>query len=45
MVYNFFDERSTGTCAHKFFGCGAKSEIIPDQELAEKLHEPIIIKF
>ena len=34
MVYKFFDK--------KFSGSGVKSENMPNQELAEKLHEPVI---
>ena len=34
MVYIFFDK--------KFSGSGVKSGNIPNQELAEKLHEPVI---
>ena len=34
VVYNFFDKMSAG--------CAIKSEIMPNQELSEELHEPII---
>ena len=37
MVNNFFDKKSSG--------CGIKSEIMPNQQLAEELHKPIITKF
>ena len=36
MVYKFFDKKSSGN--------GARSEIIPKQQLAEELHKPIIRK-
>ena len=37
MVYKLHDKRSSGS--------GVKSEIIPNQELAEELHKPVIRKF
>ena len=37
MVYNFFDEKSTGS--------GMKNQITQNQQLAEELHKPIIRKF
>ena len=37
MVYKLHDKRSLGG--------GVKSEIIPNQELAEELHKPVIRKF
>ena len=36
MVYKFFGKKSSGN--------GARSEIIPKQQLAEELHKPIIRK-
>ena len=37
MVYNLFDKKSSGT--------GIKSNIMPNQQLAEELYKPIIKKF
>ena len=37
MVYNFFDEKSTGN--------GMKNQITQNQQLAEELHKPIVRKF
>ena len=37
MVYKSFDKKSSGSCF--------KSKIMPNQELAEELHKPIIRKF
>ena len=37
MVYKSFDKKSSGS--------GVKSIIMPNQELAEELHKPIIRKF
>ena len=36
-VYNFFDKKASGS--------GIKNENMPDQELAESLHKPIIRRF
>ena len=36
MVYTFFDKKSSGS--------GIKNENMPDQQLAEELHKPIIRK-
>ena len=37
MVYTFVNK--------KFSGCGAESEIMPNQELAEAIHKLVIRKF
>ena len=37
MVYKFFDKKTSGS--------GIKIENIPNKELAEELHKPIIRKF
>ena len=37
MIYKFFDRKTSGS--------GIKNESISDQQLAEKLHKPIIRKF
>ena len=37
MVYKSFDKKSSSSCF--------KSKIMPNQELAEELHKPIIRKF
>ena len=37
MVYKFFDKKTAGGAV--------KNENMSDQQLAEKLHKPIIIKF
>ena len=37
LFYKFFDKKSSG--------CGVKSKIMPNQELAEELQKPIIRKF
>ena len=37
MVYRFFDKKP--------FGSGIKNEDIPNKELADELHKPIIRKF
>ena len=37
MVYKSFDKKSSSSCV--------KSKIMPNQELAEELHKPIIRKF
>ena len=44
MFYKLFDENSSGTCANKFAGSVAKSKIMRNQELAGKLHKPVIRK-
>ena len=36
MVYNFFDKKASGS--------GIKNENMSDQQLAEKLHKPVIDK-
>ena len=50
MVYKYFDKTSSGANT----SCGAvtranksafKSEVIPNQQLAEELHKPIVTKF
>ena len=45
MVYTFFDKKPFATCENKFAGSGIKNENISNQELADDLHKPIIIKF
>ena len=37
MVYKFFDKNTSGSCI--------KNENMPNKELAEELHKPIIRKF
>ena len=44
MIYKFFDKKSA-MCAYKFTGSGIKNENIPNKELVEDLHKPIIKKF
>ena len=45
MIYNFFDKRTSATCANKFADGAVISEFIINQEMAEKLHKPINRKF
>ena len=50
IVYRFFDKKSSSfntsaTHQNKFKGDAAKSEVMPNPELAEELHKPIIRKF
>ena len=37
MVYNFFDKKSSGGAV--------KNEVVPNQELVEESHKPIIRKW
>ena len=45
LVYKCFEKKSSATGANKFVGCGFKSEIISDQQLAEELYKGTITKF
>ena len=45
MVYKFFDKKSASFEDKSASGSGVKSEIMPNQELTEELHKPIIRKF
>ena len=47
IVYKYFDKKpfSSNTyaiCTNKFAGDGVKNENMPEQQLAEELHKPII---
>ena len=45
MVYKAFDKEVSATRANKFAGSGIKNENLPDQQLAEEFHKPVIRKF
>ena len=45
MVYQFFDKMTSAMRAKKFAGGAVKNENTTNQEIAEKLHKPIIRKF
>ena len=42
MIYIFFDKKTSGP---NTLGSAVKREIMPNQEYAEQLHQPIIRKF
>ena len=43
MVNKFFNKKSAATCSNKFVDGSAK--YIPNQQLADRIHKPIIKKF
>ena len=43
MVYNFFDKKTASLTDKSVLGSGIKS--MPQNELAEELHKPIVRKF